>query len=94
MKQYKVFLIYGLFLLYPMYHLFQGENSISAYFALDSNYVMVSHELKELKKRKYELEHELKLLKNDLSGDYMEETLRRVMGFSDEKEIIVFMGER
>ncbi|AWD33404.1 Putative septum formation initiator family protein [Candidatus Fokinia solitaria] len=86
-------LIYGVLLLYPMYHLFQGENSIGAYFVLDSHYDAISDELKELRGEKAALEHELKLLKESLSRDYVEETLRRVMGFSDEKEIIVLMKE-
>ena len=77
-------------LMYFVFHAITGENGLRSYIVVKQKVIEQTSVLKQVKKRKEQLERRVKLLSNEsLDKDLLEERCRVVLNFAMPEDIMV-----
>ena len=80
-----------MFLSYFGYHAFHGEYGIYAGRAFEQRIAVLAAELDDVRDRRADLEHRVKLLRDgSLEKDMLDEYARRALNLAREDEIVIF----
>ena len=87
-------IIYTCFFLYFVFHTFNGERGLYALLKENRKYEVLTSELARVRTQRDNLEHDVKLLRNEsLDLDMLDEQVRSNLGMAGADEVMVLQPE-
>ena len=90
-KHRYAYLLFLLFVMYFIYHTFQGERGLFVWFNLKKTLIESEQFLQKLQAEREQLELRVSLLRSEnLDLDILDERARDVLGFARDDEVILY----